>query len=50
MTQYLVAIHHPDHYDPAIAENDAMWRDISALNDEMLAACRRRRRFNETVN
>lgn len=38
MTQYLVAIHHPDDYDPAIAEDDAMARDIDALNDEMKAA------------
>lgn len=38
MTQYLVAIHHPDDYDPFAAENDAMDRDIDALNDEMTAA------------
>jgi hypothetical protein len=38
MTQYLVAIHRPDHYDPAIVEDDAMSRDIDALNDEMIAA------------
>lgn len=38
MTQYLVAIHHPDGYDPSIAENDAMSRDIDTLNDEMVAA------------
>ena len=38
MTQYLVAIHHPDDYDPAVAEDDAMSRDIDALNDEMKAA------------
>jgi hypothetical protein len=38
MTQYLVAIHHPDGYDPAVAENEAMSRDISALNKEMIAA------------
>lgn len=38
MTQYLVAIHHPDNYDPAIAEDDAMSRDIDVLNDEMKAA------------
>ena len=37
MTQYLVAIHHPDDYDPS-AEDDAMSRDIDALNDEMKAA------------
>jgi hypothetical protein len=37
MTQYLVAIHHPDDYDPS-AEDEAMSRDIDALNDEMVAA------------
>ena len=34
MTQYLVAIHHPDDYDPSV-ETEAMSRDIDALNDEM---------------
>lgn len=38
MTQYLVAIHHPDDYDPSVAEDDAMHGDIDALNDEMIAA------------
>ena len=38
MTQYLVAIHHPDDYDPAAAEDEAMSRDIDVLNDEMKAA------------
>ncbi|OCJ17528.1 hypothetical protein A6U87_00840 [Rhizobium sp. AC44/96] len=38
MTQYLVAIHHPDDYDPTVAEDDAMDRDIDVLNDEMVAA------------
>ena len=37
MTQYLVAIHHPDDYDPSV-EDDAMHRDIDALNEEMVAA------------
>jgi hypothetical protein len=37
MTQYLVAIHHPDDYDPS-TEDEAMARDIDALNDEMKAA------------
>jgi hypothetical protein len=37
MTQYLVAIRHPDDYDPS-AEDEAMTRDIDALNDEMVAA------------
>ncbi len=37
MTQYLVAIHHPDDYDPS-TEDQAMARDIDVLNDEMIAA------------
>jgi hypothetical protein len=36
MTQYLVAIHHPDDYDPSV-EDEAMHRDIDVLNDEMKA-------------
>jgi hypothetical protein len=35
VTQYLVAIHHPDNYDPS-AEDEAMSHDIDALNDEMV--------------
>lgn len=38
MTQYLIAIHHPNGYDPAIAEDEAMDRAIDALNEEMVAA------------
>jgi hypothetical protein len=38
MTQYLVAIHHPDDYDPLVAEDEAMGRDIDALNHEMIEA------------
>jgi hypothetical protein len=38
MTQYLVAIHHPDDYDPSVAEDEAMHRDIDVLNAEMEAA------------
>ena len=38
MAQYLIAIHHPDGYDPAVAEDEAMHRDIDALNNEMKAA------------
>ncbi len=38
MPQYLVAIHRPDGYDPAVAEDEAMDRAIDALNDEMTAA------------
>ena len=38
MTQYLVTIHRPDGYDPAVAEDDAMARAIDALNDDMVAA------------
>jgi hypothetical protein len=37
MTRYLVAIHHPDDYDPSL-EDEAMDRDIDVLNDEMNAA------------
>ena len=37
MTQYLVAIHHPDNYDASL-EDEAMHRDIDVLNDEMVAA------------
>lgn len=37
MTQYLVAIHLPDDYDPVL-EDEATPRDIDALNDEMKAA------------
>lgn len=38
MTQYWVAIHHPDDYDPSVAEDEAMTRAIDVLNDEMVAA------------
>lgn len=37
MAQYLVAIHHPDDYDPSL-EDEAMHRDIDVLNEEMKAA------------
>jgi hypothetical protein len=37
MTQYLVAIHHPDNYEPSF-EDEAMHRDIDVLNEEMMAA------------
>ena len=37
MPRYLVAIHHPDNYDPSL-ESQAMLNDIHALNREMLAA------------
>ena len=37
MPQYLVAIHHPENYDPSL-ENEAMIREIGALNQEMEAA------------
>jgi len=37
MTQYLIAIHHPDGYAPSL-EDEAMHRDIDAVNDEMVAA------------
>ena len=41
MPQYLVAIHHPDNFDPSTVTEQAM-RDISALNKEMIAAGVRR--------
>jgi hypothetical protein len=37
VTRYLVAIHHPDDYDPSL-EDEAMGRDIDILNEEMEAA------------
>jgi hypothetical protein len=37
MPQYLVAIHHPDDYDPS-TEGEGMVRDIASLNKEMIAA------------
>jgi len=37
MAQYLVAIHHPDNYDPSV-EGEAMVRDITSLNKDMIAA------------
>jgi hypothetical protein len=37
MPQYLVAIHRPDNYDPS-TEGEAMRREISSLNKEMIAA------------
>jgi len=35
--KYLVAIHHPNDYDASV-EDEAMGRDIDALNDQMKAA------------
>jgi hypothetical protein len=37
MAQYLVAIYHPDDYDPSV-ETEAMMEEIHALNREMIAA------------
>ena len=37
MPQYLVAVQHPENYDPSL-EGEAMIRDISALNEELDAA------------
>ena len=37
MTQYLVAIHHPDDFDPS-TEDEATRQDIAALNKELKAA------------
>ena len=38
MTRYLVAIYRPENYDPFLLEDEAMGREIDALNDEMKAA------------
>jgi hypothetical protein len=38
MTLYLVAIHHPDNYDPGVSEDAGMDPAIDALNDDMVAA------------
>lgn len=38
MTRYLVSIHRPEGYDPLLAEDEAMGREIDALNAEMVAA------------
>ncbi len=38
MTRYLVAIYRPANYDPAVSEDEAMGREIDALNEEMKAA------------
>lgn len=35
--KFLVAIHHPDNYDPSL-EDEIMDREIDELNDEMVAA------------
>jgi hypothetical protein len=37
MPQYLVAIHHPDAFDPSV-ETEAIMEEIHALNREMIAA------------
>ena len=37
MPQYLVAVQHPENYDTSL-EDEAMMRDIIALNKEMIAA------------
>src|SRR6202034_1663775 len=37
MAQYLIAVQHPENYDPSL-EGEAMIRDIGALNVEMDAA------------
>ena len=37
MPQYLVAVYHPDNYDPSV-ESEAMIEEIHALNRELIAA------------
>jgi len=41
MPQYLVAVYHPDNYDPS-TESEAMVEEIHALNRELIAAGVRR--------
>src|ERR1700688_2420902 len=38
MSQYLVAIHLPENFNPSAADEAAMDRDIDTLNEEMVAA------------
>ena len=38
MSQYLVAIHLPDNFNPSAADAAVMGRDIDILNEEMVAA------------
>jgi hypothetical protein len=38
MTQYLVAIGDPNDYDPSVLRDEAVGRDVDALNGEMVAA------------
>lgn len=38
MAKYLIAIHRVNNYDPLAFEDEAMSRDIDALNDEMVSA------------
>jgi hypothetical protein len=37
MPQYLVAVKHPENYNPSL-EGEQMMRDIDVLNEEMIAA------------
>ena len=37
MAKYLIAIQHPDDYNPSL-EDEAMGRDMDILNEEMEAA------------
>lgn len=36
--RYWITIHRPDGYDPSVAEDEPMGRDIDRLNEEMVAA------------
>lgn len=38
MTQYLVALHHPDNHDPFAVDDEATQSALNALNGEMVAA------------
>ena len=44
MPQYLVAVYHPDDYDPSV-ETEATIKEIHALNGEMIAAGARKVRL-----
>lgn len=37
MAQFIVAVYHPDNYDPSV-ESEAMIEEIHAINREMIAA------------
>ena len=38
MSHYLISVFHPNDYDPSIAEDEHMHREIDQLNEAMVAA------------